>query len=241
MQDPRGLGDHTGSAYAVSEARYGVGGLLACLDAVWLNEPGRIARAEYKPLGLTVAARCGLAVPRTLITNDHAELVEFAKTIDRPLVYKTLSSIALEQDGQVRLTYTTRVEVSNIDPEQLAVTAHLFQERVDKIRDVRVVMVGGQVFAFAIDAASEAGRLDWRSDYGALRYTMTEVPVGVVAGMRRYLEAFGLVFGVFDAGITHDGWVIYECNPNGQWLWLAEATGAPVAAAFAQALIGSAA
>jgi hypothetical protein len=101
-----------------------------------------------------------------------------------------------------------------------------------------VVVVAGQVFAFAIDATSESGRLDWRSDYAALRYTLTDVPADVTAGMSAYLDAFGLVFGVFDAAITHDGWVIYECNPNGQWLWLAEATGAPVAAAFAHALIG---
>jgi ATP-grasp ribosomal peptide maturase len=238
---PDGLSDAE-QVYAVSEARYGLGGLLASLDALWLNEPGCVARAEYKPLGLQVAARAGLAVPRTLITNDHAAAVEFAKDVgggvDGRVVCKTLSSIVLQQDGTATLTYTTPVDIAAADPAQIAATAHLFQERVDKTLDVRVVLVGQRAFGFAVHSDSDAGRMDWRTDYPALSYSIIDPPPEVVAAMRSYLHAFGLTFGVFDLAVTQDGWVMYECNPNGEWLWLAEATGAPVAVAFAETLIG---
>lgn len=49
-------------------------------------------------------------------------------------------------------------------------TAHLAQQWVDKAFDVRLVAVGRTLFATAIHAHSDAGRLDWRTDYGALTY-----------------------------------------------------------------------
>ncbi|MFC5183451.1 hypothetical protein [Actinomadura harenae] len=48
--------------------------------------------------------------------------------------------------------------------------------------------------------------------------------------MVRYLKVFGLEFGCFDFGLTErDEPVFFECNPNGQWSWLEERTGAPIA------------
>ena len=47
----------------------------------------------------------------------------------------------------------------------------------------------------------------------------------------------GLNYGAFDFVITPDGdWVMLECNPAGQWLWLEHETGAPIAAALADLL-----
>jgi hypothetical protein len=54
------------------EARLGLGGVLASLDCLWLRHLHTVARAEYKPLPLKALRAAGLAVHRTLITNDHA-------------------------------------------------------------------------------------------------------------------------------------------------------------------------
>lgn len=58
------------AAHARVEAKYGLGGVLASLPALWCNHPARVADAAYKPLQLARAAACGLPVPDTLITND---------------------------------------------------------------------------------------------------------------------------------------------------------------------------
>lgn len=63
--------------WAMSEAKLGIGGVLFALPVLWLNYPARIADC-YKPLQLVTAARCGLAVPDTLITNRADAVRRFA-------------------------------------------------------------------------------------------------------------------------------------------------------------------
>lgn len=53
---------------------------------------------------------------------------------------------------------------------------HLVQEWVPKHHDVRVTVVGGQVFAVAIHAGSPAAMVDFRADYAALEYECVDVP-----------------------------------------------------------------
>ncbi len=56
--------------YAYREARLGLGGVLASLDALWANHPNRCADAIFKPYQWKLAAECGLSTADTLITND---------------------------------------------------------------------------------------------------------------------------------------------------------------------------
>lgn len=65
------------AAWAVREARFGFGGLLASLP-VWLNHPADVARAEYKPVQFAAARAAGLTIPPTLLTNDAAQARAFA-------------------------------------------------------------------------------------------------------------------------------------------------------------------
>lgn len=105
------------------EARLGLGGVLASLECQWLCHPHAVARAEYKPLQLKALREAGLMVPRTLVTNDYLAAVAWARGIDGPIVCKQLSPVALEHDGQVRITYTTPVDLAEVDPAALAATA----------------------------------------------------------------------------------------------------------------------
>ncbi len=88
----------------------------------------------------------------------------------------------------------------------MRVTPHLFQARVDKVADLRVLVVGRQVFAVRIDS----GLLDWRKDYSALSYTVAKLPEGMDRALLAYLDHFGLVSGSFDrpsmGRATTGGW-----------------------------------
>ncbi|WP_311035825.1 ATP-grasp ribosomal peptide maturase [Streptomyces luomodiensis] len=203
--------------WCVEQARYGLGGILAALPgAHYVNHPWRNRDAEYKPAQLATAARCGLPVLPTLITNDPGKATRFA--IDHgPVVYKPLrNSDYLSEDAQALTVWVDEVDPVSIGPG-LAQTMHLFQRRLDKVADIRLTAVGEHVFAVRIDGSPG---LDWRRDYDALRYTLVEPPPAVVKGVHAYLDAFHLSFGAFDFGLDRAGrWWMYECNPNGQWAW----------------------
>lgn len=177
------------------------------------------------------------AVPRTLITNDHGAAVEWARRIGGPIVCKQLSPVALKQDGQVHITYTTPVDLAEVDPAALAATAHCLQEQVTgKLFEARVTMVGRDAYGVAIHADSEAARLDWRRDYASIRYEQFDPPAPVLTAMRNYLDAMHLHYGCFDLVSTPRGFLAYECNPAGQYLWLEHATGLPISAGIAALL-----
>lgn len=116
---------------------------------------------------------------------------------------------------------------------------HILQELVPKQHEVRLTVVDGHFFAARIDAASEAARIDWRSDYYSISYSAMETPAGIRSPVRALLQSLGLRFGALDLIVDPDGqWWFLECNPNGQWAWIEEETGLPIAAAIADALEG---
>lgn len=118
-------------------------------------------------------------------------------------------------------------------------TAHLFQARVKKRFDVRVTVVGEQVFATEIHNDGPGGGLDWRSNHKTLDYRPCSIPDEVETGIHRLMAMLDLRFGALDFIVTPEGqWVFLEINPNGQWAWIERATGQPVSAAMAELLRG---
>jgi ATP-grasp ribosomal peptide maturase len=231
---PTGLVGQDGE-FAKTQARFGFGGVIASLDTLHVNHPRRIHSAEYKPAQLVQAARLGFTVPRTLITNDPAEAVRFADAYG-PIIYKVLRQTSHEINGRAATVWVAEVDPADLDAG-VSATAHLFQQKVPKVADARVTVVNHKAFCVRIDSAD--GLLDWRADYGQLRYSVIQAPAGILVALEKFLEAFGLVFGCFDFAIDQAGdWTWLECNPNGQWAWMEEPTGLPMTAAFADLLEG---
>ncbi|MFJ7279024.1 ATP-grasp ribosomal peptide maturase [Kitasatospora sp. NPDC098663] len=225
--------DHQADWFAAQENRRGLGGVLGALPGcLYLSHPQAIARAEYKPAQLSLAARLGLPVPATLITNNPAEAKLFAAT--RPAIYKPLHAGAYHVDGEPAGIWAASVGPGETT-DAVSICAHLFQAQVPKSGDVRAVVVGEQVFCALITAPP--GVLDWRSEYRNLTYEPVDCPEPVRVALLRFLGEFGLNFGAFDFAVTPEGeWWFLECNPNGQWAWLEHAAGLPIASAIADLL-----
>jgi ATP-grasp ribosomal peptide maturase len=224
--------------HVLGEARFGLGGVLATLPAFWMNHPGREGDAAYKPRQLAVAARCGLAVPRTLITNDPRAVTAFADSLAGPLVVKMLGANVRIDEGAMQVAHTHLMTDTDLaDLDGVRATAHMFQGWVDKAHEARVVVVGERQFAIGIHAGTDAARIDWRADYDALSYTVLSPPAAVADALRRFMDAFGLTYGAFDFVVTPQRrWVFLECNPGGQYGWLEGHTGLPITDTVADAL-----
>lgn len=221
------------------EAKFGVGGVLMSLPTLQVNHPSREADACYKPFQLATAARCGLAVPDTLVTNDPHALHQFVSHVDGRVVVKLLGSNVIVEQGGPKVCYTHPLDDDELaDLSGVEVTAHLFQKWIgDKEYEVRVTAVGSTLFAASIRASSDAARGDWRSDFAALTYAEVDLPTRVAAGIRRYLAAMGLHYGAFDFAVTNDdNYLFLECNPGGQFSWIEANTTLPITQALADLL-----
>ncbi|MFD4241534.1 ATP-grasp ribosomal peptide maturase [Streptomyces sp. NPDC058525] len=212
--------------FCTAEARHGLGGILHSLaGALYVNHPLSVAGAEFKPAQLQRFMELGLTIPATLITNDVEQARAFAAE-HGPVIYKPFRGLPAGEDGHAGAIWAQRVNPGTFD-DSLSVIPHQFQAEVPKTGDVRMTVVGRQVFASRVEAPD--GALDWRrGDWNKLVHTPIDVPEPIVAALRGYLASFGLVFGCFDFALTGGGdaaedWTAIECNPNGQWGWLPDA------------------
>ncbi|MFD4974849.1 MvdC/MvdD family ATP grasp protein [Streptomyces sp. NPDC058424] len=157
-----------------------------------------------------------------------------------PVIYKPVASPVLIEEGQLKSVYAHCLTLADLEDLQgISTTAHLFQSWVDKDHEVRLTVVGEHMFAAAIHAGSDAAHEDWRSDYGALTYTITTVPEQVAEGMRRLMDRLQLRYGAADFIVGPQGrWTFLEVNPCGQWDWIQGETGLPIAQAIADDLQG---
>lgn len=222
------------SAY---EAKFGLGGVLWSLPVLWVNHPARQADL-YKPTQLAVAAgRCGLAVPDTLVTNRPERARQFADAHQGGIVVKPLGFSSITEAGQRRAVFTHLLTDQDLaDLSGVAHTMHLFQAFVNKDYEARLTVVGRQMLAAAIHAASTAARIDFRADYSCLRFEVVDVPEAVAAGVTAFLDHFQLAFGVFDFAVDAEAWWLLECNGGGQYGFVEQATGLPISAAVADLL-----
>lgn len=202
--------------FAATEARRGFGGIINSLTG-WINHPSAIGRAEYKPYQLHHAVQAGLNVPRTLITNDPKQAKGWCARVG-DVVYKPLSAPSWLENGDTYVVFTTPITPDQWGDPAIGRTAHMFQQRLDKEFEVRLTMVDGKAFPAAIHAHSDAARIDWRSDYDALTYSIPTVPQRVLTGARDLLRRLHLRYAALDFIVSPDGrWHFLEVNPNGQY------------------------
>ena len=227
-------------SWCEGQARFGFWGVLESLPATWINSPSSVHQAEYKPRQLAHATAAGLVVPPTLITNDPHAVADFATRQPHGIVTKTLyARMPRIEDGRLSgVAYTSDVPPERYRDPAIAATAHLFQATLVKKADLRVTVVGDNVFATEI---KNPGELDWRRGHDNITYRPCELPDTVVTGVHRLMRSLNLVFGALDFILTEQGYHFIEINPNGQWGWIEHQTGQPISGALATALKGTAA
>jgi len=220
-------------SFAYTECHEAVAGLWGALPIPWVNPPHLDEAAHHKPYQLAVAARVGLRVPRTLITNDPDAARDFIAEVGTArTVYKTFLATA---DNWRETRTVDPVELDLLDQVRLAPI--IFQEYVLASADIRVTVVGPSLFPAAIVPAPGGYALDYRMDLEGACFRATDLPSATEARIRSLVEHLGLVYGAIDLRRTPDGdHVFLEINPAGEWLFVEERTGQPITRSFASLL-----
>lgn len=201
--------------------------------------------AASKMLQYRIAHQVGFGLPESRYSNSRRAIMGLAEKFPYLLLKPIESNDVWDEDNmQDYVFYSQKVpseSLADVPDEAFTQTVTFAQNYVDKDFELRVTVVGEKVFACRIDSqvlTDDTGKIDWRQGYEhGMKQTAFNLPEGIADKCREYLRCLGLNFGCFDFIVTPSGeFVFLECNPNGQWLWVEDATGLKIAEAIADFL-----
>lgn len=219
--------------YAEAELRSFLDGLWAILEkrgTFWLNKPTSLERSRKKLFQLELAERKGMLIPRTIVSNDPAEVLRFYRACQEKMIFKAIYHEYLDYGDHVYNIPTTLVSGSHLKKIDLVKRVPtLFQEFIEKDYELRVTVVGDRVFPAKIDSQKNPlAVVDWRNPLCVkeLDYSRIELDRDTTNFCLEMLRDMDLQFGAFDFVVDKKGRIFFlEVNPNGQWYWLEECAG----------------
>ena len=229
---PDTLRDPAHRRLAHSEANTAFQGLFASLNALWVNPPYCDSKASHKPYQLALAQSLGLQIPQTVMTSDPAEARAFWAACDGDVIYKQFICLP-EAWSETRKLGEAETKLTE---ESIRLAPVIFQRRVSAVADLRVTIIGDDIFAAAVDVRTLAYDVDVRMNLDAqhVRHTL---PHDISQKLLVLMRTLGLVYGAIDLRLRDDGsYVFLEINPAGQFLYVEEQTGQPITAALASHL-----
>lgn len=167
-------------------------------------------RITNKPQTLLEARAVGLAIPRTLVCNDHA-LLE-GESARRSLIVKPVAG------GDYTRELGETLRAVPVKGGSLAAPG-IVQDRLEP-PEVRVYGIGGRYFAFRL----EADVLDYRttSETRIVPLELTDLPDGQLESLKALMDRLGLDFAAAD----------FKTCPETRRLLFLEINDGPMFAAF---------
>jgi glutathione synthase/RimK-type ligase-like ATP-grasp enzyme len=223
--------DDLARQFCVRETEMLLRGALDACGVRIINDPAAQVRAARKPLQLARAQSIGLAIPRTVMSNDPDRVRDLYEETAGRCVYKTFTA----PTGRMAETRRLTAEVLT-DLERLRHAPIIAQELVDG-RDVRVTVIGDRVFAALAGKGSPSAPLDGRLDLATV-WEPHELPDQTRRRLLSLLHGLGLDYGCIDLRWQGDGrYVFLEINPAGQFLFIEIDTGQPLVQSLLELLL----
>jgi len=170
-------------------------------------------------------------MPRTLITNNPEDFQEFYQECGGQVVFKTLTQgpLGASEGKGVYTSLVARRHLENL--EAIRRVPCLFQEHIPKAVDLRVTVIGPQVFPVEIHSQDQEGaKIDWRKgETSRLKHSLHQLPPRIEAQCLELLKNLKLEYGAIDLILTPEGeYVFLEINPSGQFAWIEMLTKLPL-------------
>lgn len=227
-------------AYSKLEIKTLLSSLFAALpQARWVDPIDRVHRAHHKVLQLELAKQAGFRVPETLATNDPSAARAFFDKHGGKVITKMLNAISFTDDGSEQMVFTSKVREEHLEAlDGLRYCPAVFQELVDKDVELRVAVVGQQLFVASVDSRGSEGEVDWRRAGDlAYHFVADRLPPDVQECVLRLMRSLGLTYSSLDIIRRPDGQHVFlEINSAGEWAWLQQMVGLPIHEALADEL-----
>jgi glutathione synthase/RimK-type ligase-like ATP-grasp enzyme len=219
--------------FAQKETSDALMGILNSSGCFWVSHPQRLNEASRKVEQLTRARRFGFKIPETLVTtkaenvlrfcNDHEQVVYKVMTdpfLAAPQIVEPVAEEDIQPFKAVKTTWVTEQVLEHVD--SVRYTPCLFQKYIPKAFELRITVIGSQVFVAKIDSQSrEETKIDWRNYDVEIPYSKFDIPIDLAQQILRFVESYQLSFSALDFIVTPDNeYIFIENNPNGQFIWV---------------------
>lgn len=218
------------------ETRWFLAGLWECLPCPMVNRPHAGTYASIKAVQLQTAAQLGFSVPTTCMGNDPSSVQQVWHATQGQLIVKGFEQALVQlDDANERRLYTSPVTADDLaDTASLRACPSIWQAYVPKQVEIRATVFGHTVLAAAIHSQqSPLSQHDWRRyDLERTPYLPHTLPEDVQTRCIRLLQTLRLFYGAIDLILSPDGtYTFLELNPFGQWVWVQDLCGLPLAEA----------
>lgn len=246
-------GDEQSSGYAAREWR-AFYSLLCGVNGEMVVNSLASRQCMIKPYQQMIAAKAGLLVPNTIMTNDRGSALSFMGECDGRVIMKSISAGKVKPSGECEnipyVVMTMRVsedDLRSATEEEFEHCPSFFQQELMKKHEFRVVYVDGKIHAFRVDSQRcRTGEVDWRKGFGFVQFESGDLDPATLGSIDRFMRSMGLFSGSIDLIVDTDDRVWFlECNQDGAWGWVDDIVDGAVTRAFADGfearLLGAAA
>ena len=202
----------------------------------WINHPVATYKAEHKAVQLATARKLGFDVPRTVITNDSQGILQVAKG-DRTVAVKGLDTVLVWQEGLETFGYTSLVDTEFARQAYLSSAPLIAQEALEHKLDLRVTIIGDQVYCAAVTLGGKPVQGDWRLEKADAEFRPFNLPLEISNKCSQLTKSLGLVFAAIDLAVQEDKDFFLEVNPTGEWGWLVDQSNLSIDTAIADSLL----
>lgn len=222
--------------FAQREALEALRSLWRIIDEnLWLNHPRYLLMANNKIDQLQRAVKLGFKIPPTCISTDPKAIKDFYRSFNGDIIVKAVKHGFYKKGQKVEIVPTQIIGKNFIeDINNYAKIPMIFQKKVEKKYDIRVTVIGQQVYSAAIHSQEhEKTKIDWRlwdihRDIN-LRHSKFNLPESISRLCLDITQVFNLNFSAIDLIYSTDNkYYFLEMNPNGQWAWIEEKVGFPI-------------
>lgn len=228
----------------MEESKRTLVGWLSSYEGFMLDSPMQVRWAENKMMQIQTAERFGIKIPKTIVSNDPEEVKAFFNGLpSRSMITKMQHSFAVYENGVEQVVFTNKLSEKDVEElDGLELCPMTFQEAVEKDIELRVTVVGDEIFAAYVDSqAMEGAENDWRQRGLALvdNWKTYELPEELKTSILKYMDFLSLNYGAWDFILTPGGeFVFLEVNPAGEWFWLDKVFDGGISKAIAGVLSG---
>jgi glutathione synthase/RimK-type ligase-like ATP-grasp enzyme len=216
--------------FLASELHHSIHGFLNASSAFWVSHPSAIKDASKKIEQLVFARSIGLNIPKTLVSTERDEILDFYRQCNKNILYKVLFDASLGQistdkynPGEVIIQKNAHARAVKYDEiaemPQKSLSPMLFQEILDTAYNIRVTIVGNSIFAARYYSHTcKSIDLLHQCPLEEIIFEVIQLPEKLNDLILKFVRRYNLAFSALDfIQIKSGDYYFIENNPNGQF------------------------